>query len=354
MPPPTGMCCLSFIRTGNRPLFRPLGRRVVPSKNSTNTFGRLLKSSVIRSLTAVIPRSRNATASRKFLKRAGRSEMTEDDFLTKDMIWKMDYGERRLVKDALKVIIEMYDATIINEITVFVNNNPYNLEFYLLIGVLTDDNEVVDRIRMMIQACGGKLITHITKTNLFIAMETKGFNASHVHDIDVIDLTFSKGPIFWYADRETFNSTIGYDNKENKKLFLSHSSKDKVSIRKIAHFVNHIGLPAFLDEYDIDFGEIIIDEIQKGIDSSDAVIFWITQNFLESKWCSLEMSSFLSKVITEDLQIYAFCEKSLDISILPSFLRIRRLIIADLSNPEEAFREIVPSLRRSLNKKYGF
>ena len=68
------------------------------------------------------------------------------------------------------------------------------------------------------------------------------------------------------------------------KIFLSHSSNDKNYVRPI---FNYFGKDrSVFDEMTFEFGMKTIEEIFKGIDSSDIFVFFISNDSLNSKWVS--------------------------------------------------------------------
>ena len=58
-------------------------------------------------------------------------------------------------------------------------------------------------------------------------------------------------------------------------------------------------LPVWFDVNNISSGQSITERVQSGIEQSEMVIFWVTQDFLGSKWCHTEMNAFIKKMIDE-------------------------------------------------------
>ena len=57
--------------------------------------------------------------------------------------------------------------------------------------------------------------------------------------------------------------------------------------------------------------------MQKGIEESDMVIFWVTDNFLKSNWCKMEMKAYIGRMIEENIRMFIV----MDIKKHPLFLR---------------------------------
>ena len=90
---------------------------------------------------------------------------------------------------------------------------------------------------------------------------------------------------------------------KEKQVFISHSSKDKKDVEMIIPYLNGQDLPVWFDKYSIPVGASITEQVQRGIEESDMVIFWVTDNFLNSNWCQMEMKAYISRMIQENIRI---------------------------------------------------
>jgi hypothetical protein len=73
-----------------------------------------------------------------------------------------------------------------------------------------------------------------------------------------------------------------------KKVFISHSSKDKQFARWLAVDLANRGHQPWLDEWEIIVGESIPTKISDGIEGSDVVIVVLSENAITSKWVENE------------------------------------------------------------------
>jgi hypothetical protein len=55
----------------------------------------------------------------------------------------------------------------------------------------------------------------------------------------------------------------------NKRIFLSHSSQDKDSVRRLAEDLRRVGIEVWLDEWEIRVGDQISRKIQEGLKNTD-------------------------------------------------------------------------------------
>ncbi len=86
-------------------------------------------------------------------------------------------------------------------------------------------------------------------------------------------------------------------------------------------YLNGAGLPIWFDKVNIDYGQSIINEVQKGIKNSGAVFFWITREFLSSNWCNTELESFLTRLaVKNNILIISVVDENVEHEELPLLL----------------------------------
>lgn len=104
-------------------------------------------------------------------------------------------------------------------------------------------------------------------------------------------------------------------------LVISHSSMDKKDVEMIIPYLNGQDLPVWFDKYSIPVGTSITEQVQKGIEESDMVIFWVTDNFLKPNWCKMEMKVYIGRMIEENIRMFIVMDDEIEIKKLPLFLR---------------------------------
>jgi TIR domain/WD domain, G-beta repeat len=75
-------------------------------------------------------------------------------------------------------------------------------------------------------------------------------------------------------------------------VFLSHSSKDKATVRLIAERLRAGGLRVWLDEWEIRPGDSIPAKIEEGLEQSAVLILCMSANSLGSDWATVESQTF--------------------------------------------------------------
>lgn len=87
------------------------------------------------------------------------------------------------------------------------------------------------------------------------------------------------------------------------RIFISHSSKDKASVRMLAHNLSEYGIDAWLDEDELALGDRLTQRISKAIDSADYFVIVLSSHSIESRWVQKELDFALTKEATENRRI---------------------------------------------------
>lgn len=78
-------------------------------------------------------------------------------------------------------------------------------------------------------------------------------------------------------------------------IFISHSSSDKPFVRRLAVDLLQEGLPIWLDDWELEIGDSLIQRIYDGIDGGSYFILVISSASLSSGWVAKEMTAALVK-----------------------------------------------------------
>ena len=70
-------------------------------------------------------------------------------------------------------------------------------------------------------------------------------------------------------------------------VFLSHSSKDKPVVRKVAERLRKDGLSVWFDEWEIKPGASIPAKIEEGLEQSRVLVLCMSANAFGSDWAQL-------------------------------------------------------------------
>ena len=209
--------------------------------------------------------------------------------MDRDFIWEADYGERRKVYDVSKKLLTTQKAESLQCISYFVNNNPYNLEFYILVSYNTPTEEEMVYMKQNFENIGLKYRNDVTMDTLFCEMKNRRFNSVAFCDEKEFDRDVEG--LFWFPERRKLEK-MGYIMKSftiNKEIFISHASENKDRIRKLIPYLNGKNMAVWFDEYNINGGDRLYDRIKSGMEEATVIVFWVSKGFLKSNWCREEM-----------------------------------------------------------------
>lgn len=264
----------------------------------------------------------------------------------RDFVWECDYGEHSFILNQIKIILAKQNPYELAYCFLYVNNNPYNLEFYVVFGYETPLEGQIDDMKKSMAACGARYRSDLTNDDLFNELTNKRFQYATTADPESVDIISSN--LFWYKDRPEVASTISMKPLGKAlPVFLSHSSHNKPFVEDLIPYLNGKGLPVWYDKVNIQYGQTIVTSIQEGIVTSGAVIFFVTQDFLESSWCKTEMEGFLSRYGSgHNVLLLCVVAKDIEHNRLPPFLQMKKYLrLGEALNAEHVANELAPPLK---------
>jgi len=129
------------------------------------------------------------------------------------------------------------------------------------------------------------------------------------------------------------------------KIFLSHSSKDKLFVRKISNILKSQGYETWLDEDEILMGKPILDSIWKALEKCDIVLVFLSKNSIQSNWVHHEWEwKFFEQVSKGKIYVLPLL---IEECTIPALLRDRKY--ADFTN-SESYETNLANLLRSLKQ----
>ncbi|PKU50444.1 toll/interleukin-1 receptor domain-containing protein [Lysinibacillus fusiformis] len=272
--------------------------------------------------------------------------------MNRDFIWEGDYGNRSHLIPILKEILEKQNANSLQMVNTFINNNPYTLEFYLVLSYDRPEEQHIAEMIAMLQNADLIYRPDITYNELFSEFGNRRFISSTFVNGRDLEIRFLY--LFDFVEKKElrekgckFSGPLGRD----MPVFLSHQSKNKEVIEELIPYLNGEGLPIWFDKYNIDYGESIVDEVEKGIKNSGAVVFWITKDFIESDWCKKELKDFLNRYNDKDILIIPVISDDIDIEELNSISDLKYI-----KNTNEELniiaKNIVPRIKKFYNENF--
>lgn len=270
--------------------------------------------------------------------------------MDKDFVWEAQYGRRKHLKSVFKDLLRKQSADSLQCLALYVNNNPHNLEFYIFASYASEKKEDIEYIQKKFKEAGLIYRQDLTHESLMKQMQNRRFNSITLLDENTVDIVMDNG-LFVFAEIEDMEANGYYDEPfgKEKEVFLSHSSKDKEDVERLIPYLNAMNLPVWFDKYNIDVGQSIVEKVQEGVEKSYAVIFWITENFLQSKWCKMEMRAFIRRMIDEEILVISILDENTSIESLPFFLRDIKCVQRDGKTLEEIVCEMELAFKKYFN-----
>lgn len=74
-------------------------------------------------------------------------------------------------------------------------------------------------------------------------------------------------------------------------VFLSHSSHDTWVAKTMSEKISALGAQPWLDEKDLEGGDIIVEQIIRGIDSCNEAIVLVSPKSVKSQWVAFEIGA---------------------------------------------------------------
>lgn len=267
--------------------------------------------------------------------------------MDKDFIWEGRYNNRSSLKEALKELLGKQDADSLQMASVFVNNNPYNLELYVAVSYNQPQKSEINYMITLFKDASLLQRKDLTIKELCAELGNRRFQWFTFVGPEDVDIVFDT--VFFFPESQELEKK-GYITKpfnQENTVFISHSNKDSNEVEEIIPYLNGQGLSIWFDQYSIAVGSSITDAVQKGIEKSKIVIMWITENFIQSKWCNAEMHIFVKKLVEEECLIISVLDSNVENNDLPLFLRDIKYISRKNKNTNDIAQEIIMELKKS-------
>lgn len=270
--------------------------------------------------------------------------------LEQEFVWECDYGDRSPLIPVLKRILDEQNPDQLGMAAMFVNNNPYGHELFIVFSYKDPGAGQVEAMTEAMSGVGARHRPDLTYDELFDETSKGRFNTTTFLNSELVDIQFKN--IFFHREKKDVAEKIPMRPLGKKSpVFLSHATVDKPEIEGLSSYLNAVGMPVWFDKFNIDYGQSIVDAVQAGVETSGAVIFWVTQSFLNSDWCKTEMRNFLSRYSGgHKVLIITVVDNEVRHEDLPFFLRDLKYLRREKGMAVAAVaKEILPPLKKHFN-----
>lgn len=267
-------------------------------------------------------------------------------------IWEADYGDRRQFLDAISKVNDE-DLKTLNGLALYWSDIPYSLSLFASLAFSTSDEETDGaraRAQELLLSAGAKRRLDMTIEDLSGQMGRRALNCETLLGGEPV-----RDPCKW-ATRGEFEAK-GYDLsgfKPRSRVFMSHQSERKTEVAKLQELLANREVPTWMDAHDIDYGENLTVAINRGINQSTAVIFWISPKFLESRWCEYEFENFIGRYASlNDVLLLSVVEEECVGDIPKSLAQLKYFRLGDSSDVVSVAGELAPILKNIANSRPG-
>lgn len=266
---------------------------------------------------------------------------------TKFYLINCSYAERSRELIFIKDLLARFSNEELTGITAFVNNNPYNLEFLLLL-IFEKSDEAFDnwiathypekKVSYLFNYTLDDIVSNSLDRNRYAA-----YSFSTFEQIQKI-LTEEANEIFLFHSLKVIEQKWGKIEKLFKrKVFLSYSSKDKAVAEKIFGELQKEEVKTWFDKIEVDYGDCITDRLNDGLKHSDVGLLCFSKNFLNSAWPRAEMNYFFRQRMVSGKTNFIILNIDLELSDFPPLLQDYRYI--DLKN-ENWLEELILRIKK--------
>jgi hypothetical protein len=147
------------------------------------------------------------------------------------------------------------------------------------------------------------------------------------------------------ALRRAVSELLSAAGQRKPLVFLSHSQTDKPVVRQVAEGLKKNGVDVWIDEAELSFGDSLIGQIERGLDSADFVAFFISKASLNSQWARQELNAAISRQASGERGAVVI-PILLDDAEIPALLRDVMYLDMRAGDVQKGIDKLVASIRR--------
>lgn len=113
-------------------------------------------------------------------------------------VWQGQYGRRTHLPKVFEELLEQQSATVLEMLAIFVNNNPYNLEFYIAVFYENPQECDIEKMQVMFENAGLKYRNDLTARALMLEIGNRRFDSRTFCDARDVQIGFQD--MFWFTE----------------------------------------------------------------------------------------------------------------------------------------------------------
>lgn len=128
----------------------------------------------------------------------------------------------------------------------------------------------------------------------------------------------------------------------NPIVFISHSSKDKDRfVKSLAEKLISRGINPWYDDWELEFGDSLIDIFDNGISKCDVFLSIISKNSIDSRWVKEECDAGFVKKIAGETKFIPIIIAEDNVKLPSNVHHIKQCVIDDINNYDVKLDELV-------------
>jgi len=131
------------------------------------------------------------------------------------------------------------------------------------------------------------------------------------------------------AVRRAVNSLLAESTTRPPTVFLSYSHEDKRIVSQFAEELKSTGMHVWFDLSEIRWGDSLGERIDRGLDSADFMVFFMSWNSLSKVWPRAELNAIMSRQLTGDRGAMVLPVLLEDTEVPPLLTNIKYLDLRD-------------------------
>ena len=144
--------------------------------------------------------------------------------LDKDFVWEGEYGRREHLAPVFRELLKMQKAHSLQMLSLFVNNVPYNLEFFVGASYDRPGKDDMDEMKRLFEDAGLRYRQDLTLQKLFQKMGSRRFDSYAISEEADVDIVMKNAFVFAeISDLEKKGYGMSPFGKE-KQVFISHNA----------------------------------------------------------------------------------------------------------------------------------
>ncbi|SHT15845.1 TIR protein [Mycobacteroides abscessus subsp. abscessus] len=268
--------------------------------------------------------------------------------------WEASVLDRTPVLEAIRYVNRAFPGGLMTGFNIYIHPSPYVHEFYISMYFDPDYKNAKERISKIYHIyteAGAKRRSDIISDDLLLNFNSASILPPDMEYLQPLGFALPTREFLHEHAVEPFASFA-----PRPKVFLSHNSDRKDEVGQLQEQFSAKRIATWFDKTDIEYGQTLVSEIERGIESSGAVVFWWSEGFLKSNWCEYEVDGFLDKIARlgrSRVRIFSIVDDNISDDRLPRKIRETKYlrvgantsvseIVNSFARPIYAFLENIP------------